>query len=202
MPNWCMNRLSVSGQADELKNFVLSTQGLPAKYPPQEWEKNKFFKVQDPTEPQFCFNALIPTPEPVLRMGYDAHDKIPKDTLQRILAGKPVEPIDGYHWNIQNWGTKWDVYYDNITPETMGWSEGCEMISFEFDTAWSPPRAWFETVVEKFPMLSFELHYEEPGCYFAGDIFGGDGLCTYDEYDDERCAEVFEWMEEDEIIIT
>ena len=51
-------------------------------------------------------------------------------------------------------------------------------------------------------MLSFELHYEEPGCYFAGDIFGSDGLCTYDEYDDERCAEVFEWMEEDEIIIT
>lgn len=38
MPNWCMNELTVSGDAEELKRFVFATQGLPAKYPPQEWE--------------------------------------------------------------------------------------------------------------------------------------------------------------------
>ena len=201
MPNWCMNRLSVSGQAEELKRFVQASQGLPAKYPPAEWEKNKSFQMTVPTEPQFCFNALIPTPESVLQMGFDAHDKLPKDALMFAFAGRPFEPIDGYHWNIQNWGTKWDIYYDNITPETMGWSEGCERIEFSFDTAWSPPCRWFETAVEMFPKLLFELHYEESGCYFAGDIFGADGMCSYDDYDVGRCNELFQWDEKDEEII-
>lgn len=203
MPNWCMNTLTVAGAADELKRFVMSTQGLPAKYPPQEWEKDRLSKMKAPTEPHFCFNALIPTPESVLQTGYDAHDKMPKDALLLTFAGRPFEPIDGYHWNVQNWGTKWDIYYDNITPETMGWNEGCEEISFDFDTAWSPPIAWFETAVEKYPSLSFKLHFEEPGCYFAGDAFGVDGMCSYDDYDVGRCNQLFQYSEnEAEIIIS
>lgn len=201
MPNWCMNVLSVSGTAKELKRFVFSTQGLPAQYPPQEWEKDKFFKMEHPQELHFCFNALIPTPESVLQMGYDAHDKIPEDALRYILIGRPLDPIDGYHWNIQNWGTKWDIYYDDITPDSMGWYETCEHIEFDFDTAWSPPRMWFEKIVEMFPDLTFKLHYEEPGCYFAGDIYGADGHCVYDEYDDKRCDELFQEMNDDEDII-
>lgn len=192
MPNWCMNELSVSGEAAELEKFVFSTQGLPAQYPPQEWEKDRFLNIQKPKETFFCFNALVPTPESVLQMGYDAHDKIPKDAYQLLLAGKIVEPIDGYHWSIQNWGTKWDIYFDKISPEKMGWSKGCEHILFSFDTAWSPPQAWFEKVVEMFPKLYFDLHYEEPGCYYAGEICGADGQCTYEEYDDERCAALFQ----------
>lgn len=39
MPNWCMNKLMVSGNAAELKRFVESSMGFPAHYPPQEWEK-------------------------------------------------------------------------------------------------------------------------------------------------------------------
>lgn len=191
MPNWCMNELSVSGAAKELEKFVFATQGLPAKYPPQEWEKDRLDNIKAPEEPRFCFNALVPTPNAVLEMGYDAHNKIPKDIFELLLAGKNVEPIDGYHWNILNWGTKWDVYHANITPEAMGWSQGCKSILFDFDTAWSPPRAWLEKVVEMFPELTFELHYSEPGCYFAGDIYGKNGRCIYDEYDDKRCAELF-----------
>lgn len=39
MPNWCMNKLTVSGPAQELKRFVEASIGFPACYPPQEWEK-------------------------------------------------------------------------------------------------------------------------------------------------------------------
>lgn len=137
MPNWCMNTLNVSGGADEIKRFVFANQGLPAKYPPQEWEKAIAQMEPQPTESYFCFNALVPTPQEVLDMGYDAHNKISKDTLLFALHGQSISPIDGYHWNIANWGTKWDVYHDKITPDEMGWSEGCEGIEFEFDTAWS-----------------------------------------------------------------
>ena len=100
MPNWCMNELTVSGDAEELKRFVFATQGLPAKYPPQEWEKS--FPREEPKDAFFCFNALIPTPEAVLQIGYDGHNKLPKDALRYALTGRPFEPIDGYHWNIQN----------------------------------------------------------------------------------------------------
>ena len=199
MPNWCMNELTVSGTAEELKRFVVSTQGFPAKYPPQEWEKA--LPREEPKQPYFCFNALVPTPEAVLWMGYDAHDKLPQKALLCVLTGRPFEPIDGYHWSIQNWGTKWDVYWDKLTPEDMGWQDGCESISFSFDTAWSPPSMWFEKITKVFPTLQFKLHYEEPGCYFAGDLVYEDGHLYTDEYDDQRCAEAFAWMEEEEFTI-
>ena len=102
MPNWCWNTLKVSGKAEELKKFVLETQGLPASYPPQEWEKG--LERVTPTEKFFCFNALVPTPQAVLDMGYDAHGKLPQNIWDLLRQGHPVEKIDGYHWSIQNWG--------------------------------------------------------------------------------------------------
>ena len=79
MPNWCMNKLTVSGNAAELKRFVESSMGFPAHYPPQEWEK--LIRQMDLPEdtPYFCFNALIPTPPEVLATGYSAHNKQPED---------------------------------------------------------------------------------------------------------------------------
>lgn len=199
MPNWCMNTLTVSGEAKELKNFIFASLGLPAQYPPVHLEDGIcLFEMQKETEPFFCFNALIPTPPQVLDIGFDGHAKYPAvNMMKAILTGEEVV-LDGYHWNIQNWGTKWDVYYDKITPEEMGWHEGCEGIEFEFDTAWSPPRAWFETVVSLFPKLRFKLHYEEPGCYFAGDLIWEDEILQDTEYTQQQCAEAFAWMEEDE----
>ena len=203
MPNWCMNTLNVSGGADEIKRFVFANQGLPAKYPPQEWEKAIAQMEPQPTESYFCFNALVPTPQEVLDMGYDAHNKISKDTLLFALHGQSISPIDGYHWNIANWGTNWDVYHDKITPDEMGWSEGCEGIEFEFDTAWSPPRDWFEQVCSMFPTLYATLHYEEPGCYFAGDIIWENGELVEVEYSQQQCEKAFAWMndEEDDLLL-
>ena len=80
----------------------------------------------------------------------------------------------------------------------MGWSECCESISFGFDTAWSPPMAWLKMAVSLFPELEFKLHYEESGGFFAGDVFGNQGFCSVDVYDEARCAELFAWDDEDE----
>ena len=196
MPNWCSNTLNVSGNAEELEKFVTASQGLPAAYPPQEWEKG--LDLVPPTENYFCFNALVPTPQAVLDMGYDSHEKLPESIWDLMQQGHPIENIDGYHWSIQNWGTKWDVYYDRITPEEMGWSKGCESISFTFDTAWSPPRGWFAQVIQLYPELYFELHYEESGCFFAGIMYGENGVLSIDEFDFERCSELFQALFEDD----
>ena len=159
MPNWCMNKLTVSGNAAELKRFVESSMGFPAHYPPQKWEKLIGQMDLPEDTPYFCFNALIPTPPEVLATGYSAHNKQPENALLYALTGRTVPGMDGYHWNIANWGTKWDIYHDKITVGDLGWMEGCASIETEFDTAWSPPKCWLAKASELFPQLSFKLHF-------------------------------------------
>jgi len=106
--------------------------------------------------------------------------------------------LDGYHWNIANWGTKWDIYCDGITLEDTGWTEGCDSVTFDFETAWSPPVAWLQTAAARYPELSFKLHYEEAGCCFAGDILGEAGETTDIPYNDDQLRELFDWDAEED----
>lgn len=199
MPNWCFNSLEVSGNADAVERFVTANMGLPAQYP-KKYNTNGICINDCPpaTEKHFCFNALVPTPQEVLDIGFDGHDVIPREDLMGVYKGIIPPVLDGYHWNVVNWGTKWDIYREDLTAEVIGWTKGCEKIYFEFETAWSPPIDWLIKVVEMFPELHFKFHYEESGCYFAGDIYGEGGSCTIDEYDDARCNALFQYWEDGE----
>lgn len=199
MPNWCFNSLEVSGNADAVERFVTANMGLPAQYP-KKYNANGICINDCPpaTEKHFCFNALVPTPQKVLDIGFDGHDVIPWEDLMGVYKGIIPPVLDGYHWNVVNWGTKWDIYHDDLTAEVIGWTKGCEKIYFEFETAWSPPIDWLIKVVEMFPELHFKFHYEESGCYFAGDVYGEGGSCTIDEYDDARCDALFQYWEDGE----
>ena len=90
-----------------------------------------------------------------------------------------------------NWGTKWDVYFDRITPKDMGWAEGCTSFEFSFETADAPPANWFFQIIKKYPDLSLMMHYHEWEAFAAGDIYGDKGHCLVDEYDKVRCRELF-----------
>ena len=68
---------------------------------------------------------------------------------------------NGYEWQCENWGTKWD-----ISDPVIG-SEDSEFTCY-FSTAWSPPVAAFEEISKRFPNATFELCYEEQGCDFTG----------------------------------
>ena len=67
-----------------------------------------------------------------------------------------------YHWNISNWGTKWDAcnveidYYDD------------SQIEMRFDTAWSPPEPICKRLREMFEDIHISWFYDEPGMEFAG----------------------------------
>ncbi len=65
-----------------------------------------------------------------------------------------------YEWRIQNWGTKWDVNYNEVHFVTD--------THMTFDTAWSPPSAFVKTVSAQYPGLRFELAFSEMGMAFAG----------------------------------
>ena len=66
-----------------------------------------------------------------------------------------------YDWNIDNYGTKWDV---GDSQGIQTWDD-YELVVY-FDSAWSPPIAAYDALVNQ----GFRVHatYYEPGSAFAG----------------------------------
>jgi hypothetical protein len=76
-----------------------------------------------------------------------------------------------YDFNCGEWGTKWDIATVDIVDDTESNS-----ITFSFDTAWSPPVAFYEKMVEK--GWTIDAEYTEEGMGFVGYFTNEDG----DEY--------------------
>lgn len=73
--------------------------------------------------------------------------------------------MNWYSWNVANWGTKWDVI-------AMLVEEGSNSITYDFETAWSPPIKFVEKVSNIFPLLEFNLEFREEGMGFEGHFYG------------------------------
>jgi hypothetical protein len=92
-------------------------------------------------EREFCFSSLVPRPD----------------------------GVDWYDWNVQNWGTKWDVNADvELQDEYFDDEDEGAVAIIRFDTAWSPPIEFIQKVAPMFPTLTFELRFWEGGMGFAG----------------------------------
>ena len=75
--------------------------------------------------------------------------------------------LNWYDWNIENWGTKWDVMdceYNEGKVNAKG--KACGVYSFA--SAWSPPSKGVQSISEMFPKLLFDLRFWESGCGFKG----------------------------------
>jgi hypothetical protein len=125
--------------------------------------------------PNWCQNNLTLThDEPA--MIKKALEAFQQGNFFNELVPRPAEEEDNwYNWNIDNWGTKWDVGRDGDVGDVND-----TMISLNFDSAWSPPIAGYEKLEE----LGFtvEGYYYESGCAFCGlyacgvdDCYGIDG---------------------------
>jgi hypothetical protein len=99
-----------------------------------------------------------------------------------ILHPRPETEEDWYSWNVNNWGTKWDVnvYSYEVLSETT--------VSISFDSAWSPPIALYEYLVENDWEVS--AYYYEPGMAYCGQFV--DGCDEYYEYTDMTADEIEE----------
>lgn len=147
MPNWCENRLNITGPVEEIQRFKNSVKGKRALYAPSEFEiksETEADKVYD-----FTFHSLVPVPDDVLAKGY--HEA-------------------GYDWQSHHWGTKWDV-----TGSVKLLEEKDNALLYEMLTAWTPPVKWVNSASVLFPTLIFDLAYSEPGMGFAGYITLLDG---------------------------
>jgi hypothetical protein len=79
---------------------------------------------------------------------------------------------DEREWDYEEaykcWGTKWD-----IDPEDV-YRVG-NTVTLVFDTAWAPPIAFYEAMLEK--GFEIEADYYEPGMNFIGRFENGTDFC-------------------------
>jgi len=108
--------------------------------------------------PNWCYNNVDIT----------ATTEEGKALLYRVSTAEAADgffemfrPIGEWDYNValEKWGTKWDV-------EVMDVDFDGTTLSTSFDSAWSPPVALYEYLVEQ----GFEVsgNYYEPGMDFAG----------------------------------
>lgn len=118
------------------------------------------------------FSAFLPTPEDLehpLAETYGGDDDAKANAIRSDNIAKHGF-ASWYDWRVHNWGTKWDASdcnVDRFTPEPGKFSA-----NFHFDSAWSPPIAFYDHLTE----LGFEVtaYYYEPGAGFCGKYENGD----------------------------
>ena len=114
----------------------------------------------------------------------------------------PLEEEDNsYDWHIQNWGTKWEAtIYDFSRDED-------NEIGISFESAWCPPIALYEWMVEN--EWEIDAFYSEAGQGFAGNFCKEDDCYEYDLSERETWEDIpddikefanlesdYEWMKE------
>jgi len=164
MPNWCANRVTVYGEPSELERF------------------KDFVKGEE--EP-FSFESIMPIPEKLLAVQspvvivdteaevdlwienhknnsfFESGHPITKRTQDIFLMDFGFD--NWYDWSCENWGVKWDAR--DVTVEDY-WEAG--EVQYKFDTPWGPPEGIYSTLITKFPDVSIEWFWDEPGMRNAG----------------------------------
>ena len=92
------------------------------------------------------------------------------------------EEDDWYNWNVNNWGTKWEVIPEKDCTTRLTDTS----LQLSFDTAWAPPIAFFEYLDNNTEWKVAEANYHEPGMSFVGRYADGidDSYEYTDAYDD------------------
>jgi hypothetical protein len=152
MPNWCNNGLTL-----EHKDSAMVQRAYDAL------REGRFLQEFIP-----CPKDLIDTVSGFVGEGQAALEA--KQAVNREKYGYAT----WYDYNVNEWGTKWDVGGDDglmemINPNTLQAS---------FESAWAPPVAAYE----KLCALGFiiKAFYDEPGMAFCGMVTGDE-----DGFDDE-----------------
>jgi hypothetical protein len=153
-----------------------------------------------------CANVEISATEKEIKRLKKAIKDGNKDGAQKGLLNAMVpQPVfendqEWYGWNIENWGTKWEVGHVQISDESK------TSLSLTFDTAWGPAVQAFNTWAESDPDRDFTYKYWEPGMAFLGTAGPGyddyisqnDDSLEYRRIAEEEWGEDFSWEDEQE----
>ena len=165
MPNYCYNILTIRAKGETLEKAKRLTFGGSGTF-----SFNNCKPMPEPIRNTNSPNQIISESEYEARLLVDQtvergtfftrylQTQAQVDELEKMYGAK-----DWYDWARINWGTKWDA--GNVDNESEG-----DKIQVRFDTAWSPPEAWFVTLCEQFhnDPVTIVLEYIEEQQQFVG----------------------------------
>lgn len=148
------------------------------------------------TEDGVDFERVIPMPDNVIRGGigqakidgvmqkvYYVETPDPEDPAKFIRSALPYPEgaTDWYEWSIENWGTKWNAYDDEVLEDDT---------VARFDTAWSHPFPVVKQLSRDHPDDVIAVVYadEDLGCNFGAYFIQG-GLITWIPTPEENTPE-------------
>ena len=166
MPNWCANRVTVSGDSEYVQAFKKAVHGIGDR--------------QDST---FSFNSIIPFPKELRGIGSPVKIVETEEEIEQykekhsdskwlsqmlpITQKKSDELIkkygsdNWYDWCTENWTTKWDACDITLLDEE-------DYLQYTFDTAWGPPESIYFALIEEHPQVNISWFYDEPGMEISG----------------------------------
>ena len=147
MPNWCFNRITITGQLNKIKEFV----------------RNENY--------EFDLDKIIPYPEPYRQMDAEWEHPVPESYIDKWGTDSDGFNKGGYTWRLNNWNTKWNIKEAEWFQDSPESEDGY----VEFDSAWSPPIGCIYHLSLKFPESLICIEYDEPGSQFCGTIVWQNG---------------------------
>ena len=150
MPNWCRNRVTVYSDVKE-----------PIEKITKIFENKKSVFGQIIQEPDW---RRLPNEKGEFSKPKKYYGKNGEVMFESNEFPDGKNDDRWYHWNIQNWGTKWDITADAVDVDQYD----SEVIELEFDTAWSPPEEICFRLREMFEDVNISWFYAEPGMEVAG----------------------------------
>jgi hypothetical protein len=197
MPNWCNNKLVISGTVEKIAEFKKTLgsdgdfkfsqtipmprgfQGIMVGNAKINGKQVTHWREQTLTPPRVKTRkarkaAIASYRAKIERNGGSKRVTVPVSEVETEYLVNKYGSMDWYSWAQTNWGTKWDT--DSDTTMTEAWNQdGHAALVSIFDTAWAPPTNWVVAVSSKFPELTFEIHYSESGMGFYGTFTSKDG---------------------------
>ena len=174
MPNWVYNHLHIDGNKKDIVK-IKEQLNRPFTKMGDTWDKetNEMKKVEVTyTNPIFAFwNIKAPTN---LDTYFTTSDATTRDVAD-----------NWYNWNIENWGTKWDVGVSDVESyaETELQDEDETSLNYRFDTAWGVPEPVLRELSIQYPKLDFVLGYEEETGWGGEVEFKAGGVTVLNKYE-------------------
>ena len=192
MPNWCFNSVIVSAKTEaELVEF-LDFCDQPHTSRHKNWRTNEV-EVDENAKGVF-WNFVTPT-DLVAYWSDHTFKPAPEGTsIVENIANEMANGMDWYHWNVRNWGTKWDILLDREYINIDQRNDGNYYFCWAFDTAWSPAVEAYDAMAKRFPNLEFDFEItEEANFYLGKQHYAGGELVSEQWVDDPSHADFMEF---------
>jgi hypothetical protein len=184
MPNWCFNTAVLTANTyAELEEFIqFAKQTHTSNY----YEPFSEVKVQEEQNGVF-WNFITPTD---LEAYYAKDSPRYSDSLPmsdpdwyKQVEERRLKSNWWYDWNITNWGTKWDVFWEEQDePSIEQQNDSRFYLVWHFNTAWGAPEPVYHAMAERFPNIEFDFEATEESSAFAGKMAFVNGKVVTDEW--------------------